>query len=239
MSFLKNLFGSGKDTPPAAPSYTNFEAGDLCYTVKDDKYQFFKILKVDAANDTVHVLLYHPLNELPAAFDERFQVRVFHAPIDRNGFNQPQLFAKTTLADDELIGYFEYLKQTRNFDEIVPIAQKYYKDAYFLSENGQHEAAIGKYSVAIDLIPNFFEAIDNRAFSKMDLEQWLAAKEDFDLSLQVNPGSFLATYWAAECQLRVGDFGGAKTYFEAALAINPDHERAKELLGVAESMLNR
>lgn len=40
--------------------------------------------------------------------------------------------------------------------------------------------AIDSYSKAIDLFPPFFEAIDNRAFCKMDLGMWAEAIEDLN-----------------------------------------------------------
>lgn len=57
--------------------------------------------------------------------------------------------------------------------------QKYYRKAYELTNQGNHHEAINKYFLTINLLPNFFEAIDNRAFCKMDLGLLPKAIEDF------------------------------------------------------------
>jgi hypothetical protein len=103
------------------------------------------------------------MNELPSTNQVGlFKVRVYHAPIDKNGFANPQLFLKTQVQDTDLLGYHEYLKQTKNINEIVSNAKKYYKEAHGLTSQGNHVEAINKYSIAINLLPNFFEAIFNR-----------------------------------------------------------------------------
>lgn len=237
MNFFKKIFGGGGEEVPA---YTNFEEGDIFYTNENGKFHFFKVLKIENENNSLHVLMYEDRNELPSTNQVGlFKVRVYHAPIDKNGFTNPQLFLKTQVQDTDLLGYHEYLKQTQNINEIVSNAKKFYKEAHGLSSQGNHVEAINKYSIAINLLPNFFEAIDNRAFCKMDLGMLPEAIEDFQLSLSTNPGSLLPVFSIGECYLKMGDLQNAKTYFEKAIEISPNHDKPKEYLKLTMDLMNK
>jgi tetratricopeptide (TPR) repeat protein len=161
---------------------------------------------------------------------DQLAVLAYHAPIHENGFENPQLLSSSTVEEDDLLGYLEYIKQTGNIDEVIQYASQYYQEAYQLSSQKKYEKAITKYSKAIQLIPNFFEAIDNRAFSKMDLGRWEAAIEDFNLSLNSNPNSFLALFSIGECYFKAAEYIKAKEYFEQAAVIDPNHQLPKQFL---------
>ena len=213
------------------PNNTIFEAGAVFYTEKEGKFSLFKLIKHDVEFKTYHVKIYTPVDLLPQKEDlDKLPVMAYHAPIDESGFENPQLLATTEIKDDDLIGYLEYIKQTGNIDEVIQYASKYYQEAYQLNNQKEYEQAIAKYSKAIELIPNFFEAIDNRAFSKMDLGHWEAAAEDFKLSLSVNPDSFLAIFSIGECYFKATEYAKAKEYFEQAAVLDPDHQLPKQFL---------
>lgn len=213
------------------PPDNTFTLGDIFYTQQEDKFNLFKLIKFDAEFNTYHVKIYAPVASLPAVEElDNLSVIAYHAPIDKNGFENPTLLYSTSIEDEDLIGYLEYIKQTGNVDEVVQYASKYYKEAYQLSNQKKHEEAIGKYSKAIELIPHFFEAIDNRAFCKMDLGRWKEAIEDFKRSLVVNPNSFLAIFSIGECYFKSSDYAQAKDYFEQAILINPEHELPRKFL---------
>lgn len=237
MNFFKKIFGG---TNEATPAYSNFEEGDIFYFIQNSKYHFFKALKVDNEHNVVHILIYEEMYEMPLTNQiGQFKIRVYHAPIDKNGFTDLQLFYKTQVEDADLLGYHEYIKQTRNIDELVSYATKYFKEAYLLSDQKKHHKAINKYSLAIYLLPNYFEAIDNRAFSKMDLGMFSEAIDDFNLSLSTNPGGFAAVFSIGECYLKLGDFQNAKTYFEKALEINPNYDKTKDYLNLTLHLMNQ
>ena len=213
------------------PNKTTFETGDVFYTEKEGKFSLFKLIKHDAEFETYHIKVYHPVDVLPQKEDlGKLDVMAYHAPINQNGFENPQLLCSTPLEDDDLEGYLEYIKQTGNIDEVIQYASKYYKEAYQLGSQKEHEQAIARYTKAIDLIPNFFEAIDNRAFAKMDLGRWADAVEDFTLSLSVNPDSLLAIFSIGECYFKSAEYAKAKDYFEQAVALNPSHEVSQQFL---------
>ncbi len=205
--------------------------GDIFYSFFDGRYNLYKLLNFDQGNNTYHVLCYEPQASLPLPENlENLEVQIYHAPIDKNGFNDAVFFAKGTIRADDLIGYHEFLRQTQAVKFIVGIASEYYKRAHSLTDEKQYEFAIDEYTKAIDLVPEFFEAIDNRAFCKMDLGRWEEAIEDFKESLSVNPDSLLAEFSIGECYLQLGALDKAQEQFEKAIAIDPNHKTSRDFL---------
>jgi tetratricopeptide (TPR) repeat protein len=208
-----------------------FTEGDIFYTILESKYHLHKVLKADQDFNTYHVLGYAPMSSLPdPEKSDELSVFIYHFPIDKNGFENPILFKKSTVRDEELTGYHEYLRQTQSIDSIIQEATRYFHEGYTLTDQQKHEEAIEKYSMAINLYPTLYEAIDNRAFCKMDLGLWQEAIEDFKLSLTIHPYSALAEFSIGECYMKLGDMSTAKEYFNRALAIDPEHEFSKEFL---------
>lgn len=212
------------------PAAKIFSEGDLFYTTSADNYYFAKLLKADTALQTYHVLMYKPTTQFP--LDEKeLQVMIYHTPIAQDGFKEPRLFRSgTSITYEEMIGYYEYLKQTESYEAIAEAANMYFNKAYELTDLKEHEQAIANYSHAIDLAPVYYEAIDNRAFCKMDLARWEDAIEDFLLSLSVNPSGFLAEFSIGECYFRLKDYENAVAQFEKARAIDPTHPLPVEFL---------
>ena len=208
-----------------------FTEGDIFYTIIEGKYHLHKVLKADADFNTYHVLGYTPMNALPDPEKaDELSVFIYHFPIEKNGFSNPILFKKSTVRDEELTGYHEYLRQTQSIDSIIQEATRYFHEGYALTDQQKLEEAIEKYSMAINLYPTLYEAFDNRAFCKMDLGRWREAIEDFKLSLTIHPYSALAEFSIGECFMKLGDRTAAKEYFNRALALEPDHEASKEFL---------
>lgn len=206
-----------------------FTEGDIFYTLHDHQYHFHKVLKVDHDFNTYHVLGYSPVTSLPDTV-ESLTVFIHHSPVDKNGFEKPVLFKKTAITDEELAGFHEYIRLTNNMNLIIPEATRYFHEGYALTDDKKHEEAIKKYSLAVALFPMLYEALDNRAFCKMDLGRWADAIEDFKLSLQVNPFSALAEFSIGECYLKMGDFEAAKAQFHKALEIDPAYDLPREFL---------
>lgn len=236
MSFFKKIFGNGKKE---TPNHENFQEGDIFYTKKEGKYQTFKLLKIDNDVNTFHVKAFEEITSTPKADEiEKLKVQIHHFPIDRKGFDQPKFIVNSRVTEGDLSGYFEYIKQTQNVNEIVKYAKNFYKQAHELTNQKNHIGAIEKYSKAIGLIPNFYEAIDNRAFCFMDLGKWNEAIEGFKQSLHVNPNSLLAIFSIGECYLKLGDYPKAKEYFERAIQIDPNHPKPKEFLEMTNKLIN-
>lgn len=237
MSFFKKLFG-GSDNEKE--EHTDFQEGDIFYTNTEGKFQIYKLLKYENEFETFHVKAYEDVNDLPHPNEiKHLKVEIHHFPIAKTGFKNPKFLANKEITNHDLLGYFEYIKQTQNINELVKYAKKFYQEAYSLSEQKDHQGAIQNYAKAVELIPNFFEAIDNMAFSYMDMGKWQEAIEAFKQSLQVNPDSFLAIFSIGECHIRLQEYPKAKDYFEKALQIDPTHEMARDYLSLALKAMNQ
>ena len=200
----------------------NFEEGVIFYTNNESKFMIFKIIRIDYELSIYHVKVYVEVLKLPSLEQIKdLEVSTHHVPIDMYGFEDPKFLTLSTVDDDDLLGYMEYIKQTENINEIIIYAKKYYQEGYQLSIQKKYHLAIKKYSITIDLIPTFFEAIDNRAFCKMDMGFFKEAIEDFNESLRVNPDSFLALFSIGECYFKLKEYPQSKEYFEKAFYIDP------------------
>lgn len=238
MSLFKKLF-AGKDARSTKRIH-DLSEGDVFYTQWDDRYHMYKLLVVDKAMDGYHVLAYQPAHTLP---DQKtvaaLKVAVYHLPIARQSFTDAVFLASSRVTAEELTGYHEYLRQTQSPDYYIPIANQYYQAGLRLTNEKKHAEAIDAYSKAVDLIPSFFEATDNRAFCKMDLALWTDAIDDFRASLAVHPNSLLAEFSIGECYLQLGHYQQAKAQFEKAHQLDPAHEAPKEFLKKVNALLGK
>lgn len=244
MSIFKKLFGlNGESSLSAdknAPSRSEFSAGDIFYTYFDNEFHIYKLLKFDCEFETYHILSYQPLKQLPQVSDiASLSIFAYHAPIDKNGFENPKLLAESKISASDLTGYHEYLRQTAGSEEIVLTAQSYYLEGNKLAEEKHFEESIDEYSKAVDLFPQFYEAIDNRAFSKMDLARWDQAIKDFETSLEVFPEGLAALFSLGECYLKMGKIGEAENYFKKALAVDSNHQHSADFLRYTAELRNR
>jgi len=235
MSFLKQFFSKNK----SSENRTIISEGNIFYTKNDNQFYIYKLLVNEINNDCYHVLTYSPLDQVPTIKDiDNLKILVYHSPIDKNGFDNPTLLTNTSIESKDLVGYHEYLKQTQNPDYYISIANNYYKNGYSLTTDGNHLQAIDEYSKAIDLFPQFFEAIDNRAFCKMDLGMFKEAIEDFNLSLKGNPNSLLPEFSIGECYFKMKNYSKAKEHFEIAHNIDPENKTPLIFLEKINVILN-
>lgn len=236
MSIFKRLF-STKDSEQFN-RHGNFSEGDIFYTHFNNQYRIYKLLVFDRNFDCYHVLSYKSLNILPTEnILEHLEVAVYHSPVARDGFKDAKLLTTGKILANDLIGYHEYLRQTQEPNYYISIADDYYQAGLRLTDEKKHYEAIDSYSKAINLMPNFFEAIDNKAFCKMDLGQWTEAIKDFHESLEVNPNSLLAEFSIGECYLKLNNYQKAKEQFEKAIAIDPTHQAPKDFLNKVNELL--
>ncbi|WP_290792327.1 tetratricopeptide repeat protein [Flavihumibacter sp. UBA7668] len=236
MSIFKRLFSTKTAGQSNGQSY--FSEGDIFYTHFDNQYHIYKLLVFVIDLECYHVLGYKPLDTLPSTKNiDSLTVAVYHSPIDKNGFKNAKLLTNDKISSKDLIGYHEYLRQMKEPNYYIPIANEYYQAGLRLTEEKRHYDAIDSYSKAVDLMPDFFEAIDNRAFCKMDLGQWAGAIEDFQESLEVNPNSLLAEFSIGECYLKMDNYQKAKEQFEKAIAIDQTHQAPKDFLKKVNELL--
>ncbi|MGN6419442.1 MAG: tetratricopeptide repeat protein [Pseudobacter sp.] len=216
-----------------------FIAGDIFYLQEQGSYLVFKLLVNEEESDCYHLLSYEPLTDAPTEFGLEFlTVYSYHSTIYSKAFADAIYFGNYPVVAEELTGYHEYLRQTQEPAYCVNIAKEYYQTALRLTGMNLDFQAIEEYSKAIDLIPQFFEAFDNRAFCKMDLGFYEEAIEDFRQSLLINPDSFLAEFSIGECYFKLGDYFKAKEQFEIAARIEPAHEGLKFYLAKVNAHLS-
>lgn len=202
--------------------------GDLIVQKGKDGWQAVKILEVDFWPDgssAAHCLSYSPLSDKPTVESlTQAGVRIWHAPIDAGSFKQGwELLGNRPPTKDEMVGFVEYLRLTdfpryiritgQDPKELVRLASDHYKRAYSLGDQGKRAEAIAEYSKAIDIFPPFYEAIDNRGFTYMELGKLREALGDFELSLRVNPNGMAAFFSRGECLMKLGDLASAEAVF--------------------------
>lgn len=238
MSFFKKLFAG--NTGPVESKPAEFFVGDIFYTQLENQFYLFKLLAIEEDTACYHVLSYAPVKNLPPIADiEKLPVFAYHSPFAKSAFAKSTLLVNKYVNAGQLIGYHEYLRQTQNPNHYIPIANNYYKSGIRLTNEKKLNEAIDSYSKAIDLFPQFFEAIDNRAFCKMDLGLLPEAIEDFKLSLQQNPNSLLAEFSLGECYFKLGDLENAKQQFEKAHHIDSNHPAPKQYLEKINVIINQ
>lgn len=235
-------------TPSARSQATTMEAqllevrkGDVIVQQNPNgSWTTIKILQVDDFPDgtaTAHCLLYEDVLTKPTAETlSALRVRIWHAPVRAGSFRSGwQRLANQPVSRPELIGFEEYLKHTdfraylrltgQSLENVVARATAHYRKAYAHGERGQHAEALAEYGKAIDLVPSFYEAIDNRAFTYMDLGRFEEALDGFEHSLRVNPDGMTAFFSRGECMLRLGRTKEAEAVFSEGMKKFPK-ERA-------------
>lgn len=226
--------------------------GDLIIREKKPGWIAMKILALDSWPDgeaTAHCLTYESVfNKPDLASLKAAKVKVWHAPIDAKNFNSGwERVGNTQATEEELSGFVEYLKHTdfpryANFtgqetSEIIHQASEHYKHAYALGDQGKRIEAIEEYSKAIELFPLFFEAVDNRAFTYMELALYEYALRDFEVSLYLNPDGMSAFFSKGECLLRLGKLTAAEEIFSEGISRFPEHAASfQQFLQQAQEM---
>ena len=202
--------------------------GDVLVQRGEADWSAVKIVSMDLLPDgtkVAHVLFYEASQERPTlASSAALSPRILHVPMDAEVFSTGwERLGNLPVTDGELSGFNAYLKQTDfpryleetglSAEEIVAAANRNYQRGNALSEAGDHAGAIAAYDQAIELFPLFFEAIDNRAFSYMDLGRYDLALEGFEASLRVEPNGIAAFFSRGECLLRLGRLDEAEAVF--------------------------
>jgi len=237
-------------------NHTNMKPGDII-TQKNEKgeWSVVKILEMDKWPDgsyAAHCLTYKSVSNKPAKTSiNNLSVLIYHAPIDAKSFeNGWEFLDNQPVAKEELVGFVEYLKLTdfpryikytgQDPKEIVGKANKHYQRAYALGTDGKRKEAIEEYSKAIELFPLFYEAIDNRAFTYMELGDYQSALNDFEASLRVEPNGMAAFFSKGECLMKLGKLKEAEAVFKEGIVRFPEQkEMFNKFLNTTKSMMKK
>lgn len=227
----------------------HMERGDIIVPrIGSAGWHAVKILAIDTwpgGEETFHCLSYAATPERPTSETvDALDIALYHAPIDGRDFRANwEVLCSPGIVEGELVGFHEYLRLTDfpryasvtgvDVDAIIQQALSHYREACALGDREQRLEAIAEYDQAIELFPPFFEAIDNRAFTLMELGRIEEALRGFENSLRVNPDGHAAFFSRGECLLKLGRFDDAEAAFRAGALRFPEHradyERFEEL----------
>lgn len=213
-------------------SETQLKPGDVIVQKNNTgSWDVIKILLIDRVpgrGGIAHCLSYQDQKNKPDFSTARLApIRILHVPILASNFVYWELLGNETVSREQLVGFIEYLKMA-DFPRYMTFtgqyshtairrANEHYKLAYALGEKGKHGEAISEYSKAFELFPLFYEAIDNRAFTYMEIGNYEEALNDFEQSLRVNPDGVAAIFSKGECLMRLGELSAAEKIFSAGL----------------------
>jgi tetratricopeptide (TPR) repeat protein len=198
-----------------------------------------KILVVDRwpdGSEVFHCLLYKTVAERPSEDTlASLQILAMHAPIAAEGCREGwSVLCSGPVLEQELEGFHEYLKHTdfpryisvtgQDARGLVSLANEHYRTACSLGDSGRREEAIKEYSTAIDIFPLFYEAIDNRAFTHMELGDYAMALQGFEESLRINSSGNSAFFSRGECLMKLGRIEEAAAVFQEGAERFPEHK---------------
>lgn len=220
--------GGGVEQGTMGEQTMQLRAGDVIARRTETGWAVTKILAIDVLPDgeaVAHCLMYRDAPGRPdLASSATLSVLTMHAPIRAASFSAGwERLGNSAVTPGEQAGFTEYLKQTdfprylaftnQEAGPIVSEANRLYRRGIELGEAGNHHAAIVEYDKAIELFPLFFEAIDNKAFTYMDMGQYAEALVGFDQSLRVNPDGMAAFFSRGECLMRLDRLEEAEAVF--------------------------
>lgn len=200
-----------------------------------------KVLRVDPG-PTYHTLFYQHVERRPS-LDEvpGLNVWVYHAPLA--GFEDVEPLGNIPVTMSDLVGFHEYLKQTdfnryasetgHSTEELLAKSNLAMAEGNRLKDAGEALAAIEKYTEAVDSFPLYFEAIDNRAFARMDMGAWDEAIADFQESERLNGPTALTIFSIGECHLKAGRFVEAHDQFARCIELDPNNPDFRRFLQMA------
>jgi tetratricopeptide (TPR) repeat protein len=118
-------------------------------------------------------------------------------------------------------------------------ARQAFRDALKLREGGQNDKALRGLTRAVELFPEYFQALAERGDLLILSGKLAEAADDFARALKVNPRYGPALRGAGYCKLERREFEESARYLEQATAARPDDANAYLLLGIAYLELDR
>ena len=118
-------------------------------------------------------------------------------------------------------------------------AQNFYLNGNELGEKGDINGSVRMYTKALELVPTFWEALDNRGLLYMDLKQWEQAKNDFlqclmlKEEIQIGLDDPTALVNLGVCGLYLRDQKLVKEVFTEAMNKFPNDEKLQRYLPLA------
>src|SRR5262249_52378080 len=118
-------------------------------------------------------------------------------------------------------------------------ARRAFEEAVKLRRENQTEKAAAKLERAIELYPEYFQALAERGELHISKGRIAEAAKDFDSALKLNEDYAPALRGAGYCRLEQQHFEDAIAYLERAIAIEPNVTNSHLFLGIASLAVNR
>lgn len=124
--------------------------------------------------------------------------------------------------------------------QVVPsAAQKAYRRGLKLKGDGRPDEALASFGRAVELFPDYFQALSERGDLRVARRELAEAEADFERALKANARYAPALRGAGYCKLEGRDFARAAEYLERAAAAEPSNVSTNLLLGIAYLELDR
>jgi len=118
-------------------------------------------------------------------------------------------------------------------------ARKNYEQGLKLQKENQPDKAMVEFNHAIELYPDYFQALTDRAQLYMSRNQLAEAEADFNRSLKINEKYVPSLRGAGYCQIQQRKFEEAIANLEKAISLEPNVALSHMLLGYANLSLNK
>ena len=118
-------------------------------------------------------------------------------------------------------------------------ARRAFRQGLKLKADGRAEEALSSFTRAIELHPDYLQALAERGNLRAARRELAKAAEDFERALKVNAHYEPALRGAGYCKLEGREFEQAAGYFERAVVVEPSNASTHLLLGVANLELGR
>lgn len=118
-------------------------------------------------------------------------------------------------------------------------ARQAFKEALKFRGEGRNDKAVQSLGRAVELFPDYFQALAERGDLLIVGGKLSEAAEDFARALKANPRYGPALRGAGYCKLERREFEESARYLEQATAARPDDANAYLLLGIAYLELDR
>jgi tetratricopeptide (TPR) repeat protein len=118
-------------------------------------------------------------------------------------------------------------------------ARKAFSDGVKFRKENQPEKALQSLGLAVELYPEYFQALTERGDLLVFQRRLAEATEDFERALKANPRYGPALRGAGYCKLEGREFAAAAEHLERATAAQPDEANTYLLLGIAYLELDR
>lgn len=126
------------------------------------------------------------------------------------------------------------------YEQKVPAeARKAFRHGLKLKDEERADEALASFTRAIELHPDYVQALSERGNLLVARGELAAAASDFERALSVDAHYEPALRGAGYCKLEAREFAPAAEYFERAAAVEPANASTHLLLGVADMELGR